>query len=119
LGYFLEERAMDYTVLGKRIREERNMKRLSRSRLAKEVGLSTPFLGHVERGSRKASLETIVNIANRLEVPIDALLHGQSDIPAASAVYEAPKAKARPALNESVVQLCEDWDKWEKGKASS
>ena len=54
---------MDYVDMGKRIRKER-------------IGVSTSFVGHVERGTRKASLETLVALSNALGVGVDYLLAG-------------------------------------------
>jgi len=48
--------------------------KLSQVNLASQIEISTSFLGHIERGTRKASLETIVRLANALHVGMDALL---------------------------------------------
>ena len=42
--------------------------------LAEEIGVSPNFLGDVERGVKSPSLETIVCIANVLDVSLDFLL---------------------------------------------
>lgn len=65
---------MDYVALGMRIRQLRYQRRLTQEQLAELSHLSASFLGHIERGSRKASLETIVCIANSLDAGIDELL---------------------------------------------
>ncbi len=65
---------MNYVALGKHIRLERQKSRLTQEKLAEHVGISASFLGHIERGSRKASLETIVSIANSLKIGVDLLL---------------------------------------------
>mgnify|MGYP000050039767 CR=1 FL=1 len=44
--------------------------------LAERIGVSTSFVGHVERGTRKASLETLVALSNALGVGVDYLLAG-------------------------------------------
>lgn len=66
--------AMDYLDLGNRIRKQRLLMKLSREQLAKEIGVTTSYIGHIERGLRSASLETLVDIANRLEIGLDYLL---------------------------------------------
>lgn len=66
--------AMDYEDLGKRIRNQRMLMNLSREQLAKEIGVATSYIGLIERGQRSASLETLVEIANRLEIGLDYLL---------------------------------------------
>ena len=65
---------MDYEKLGKNVRIKRKTKGLTQEQLAEQSGISLSFLGHIERGSRKASLETLVSIANALGVSPDYLL---------------------------------------------
>jgi transcriptional regulator with XRE-family HTH domain len=65
---------MDYAALGQQIRRLRKAKRLSQQTLAEAANVSPSFIGHVERGTRKASMETLISIANCLAVGTDALL---------------------------------------------
>ncbi len=67
---------MDYVDLGRRIRKQRTQLGWTQETLAERVNVSTSFVGHVERGTRKASLETLVSIANTLNVSLDYLLSG-------------------------------------------
>jgi transcriptional regulator with XRE-family HTH domain len=60
--------------LGNRIRKIRKEKFLTQFALAEEVGVSPNFLGDVERGVKSPSLETMVCIANVLNVSLDFLL---------------------------------------------
>ena len=43
---------MDYTRLGKRIKEERLRLNLTQEKLSEKVGISTAYLGQIERGER-------------------------------------------------------------------
>ena len=65
---------MDYTRLGKRIRDERLLLRLTIEQLAEKVDKSLNFIGQIERGEGKPSLETLVDIANALGTTTDSLL---------------------------------------------
>jgi len=65
---------MDYTDLGKRIQQLRRERRFTQEELAKRAGISTAFLGHIERGSRVASLETLVQLCNALKTDANTLL---------------------------------------------
>lgn len=65
---------MDYQGLGRRIRKQRKLMHLTQEALAEKAGISLSFLGHIERGTRKASIETLVNIANALVIPLDDML---------------------------------------------
>lgn len=65
---------MDYGKLGKRIRDERLLLRLTIEQLAERVDKSLNFIGQIERGESKPSLETVVDIADALGIQIDDLL---------------------------------------------
>lgn len=57
---------MDYQDLGRRVRNVRQHAGLTQEMLAEKVGISASFLGHIERGTRAASLETFVALCNEL-----------------------------------------------------
>lgn len=65
---------MDYTALGKRIREERLKLNLTQEKLAEAVDLSTAYIGQIERGERSLTLDKLIVITNRLGVTVDYLL---------------------------------------------
>lgn len=65
---------MNYLALGRQIRKYRQLANWTQEDLAERAGISASFLGHIERGSRKASLETLICIANALNVSTDHLL---------------------------------------------
>jgi len=65
---------MDYVTLGLNIRRIRRMRDYTQEKLSEQVGISPVFLSQIENASRKPSLETVVNIANSLNVMIDDLL---------------------------------------------
>ncbi len=67
---------VDYRDLGLRIREARRKADLTQEELAEKMGISTSFLGHMERGSRNASLDTLVMLCNTLHVSPQELLAG-------------------------------------------
>lgn len=68
--------SIDYDALGSRIRAHRKQAGLTQAALGKAVGLSTSYIGHIERGMRIASINTLLRIANTLNVSVDALLRG-------------------------------------------
>lgn len=70
----MEEITLDYTALGERIKHARKEKKLTQADLAEECSLSTSYVGHVERGSRIPSIETLFKIATVLDVSLDALV---------------------------------------------
>lgn len=66
---------MDYKKLGKRIREERLRLNLTQEHLSEEIGISTAYLGQIERGERNITLDKLITLTNRLGVTVDFLLN--------------------------------------------
>lgn len=67
---------LNYVRMGRIIKSIRKSKGLSQAELAESADLSVPYISHIETGRSKASLETVVNIANILNVTVDRLLCG-------------------------------------------
>lgn len=65
---------MDYTILGRRIREERLRLNLTQEKLAEDINISTAYLGQIERGERHITLDKLIPLAERLSVSVDFLL---------------------------------------------
>lgn len=65
---------MDYVLLGKRVRIRRNVLGITQEGLAEKIGVSTSFIGHIERGSRKLSVDTLYALCKALDVSADFLL---------------------------------------------
>ncbi len=65
---------IDYTEIGQKIRQARIEQNYSQEQLAELCRISTAFLGHIERGTRAMSLETLVSICSTLNISIDYLL---------------------------------------------
>lgn len=65
---------VDYKDLGKRVKALRRQMHLTQEQLAEKLGLSASFLGHIERGTRAASLDTVVALCNALDVSPEYLL---------------------------------------------
>ncbi len=70
---------MNYKEIGKRIRNEREKLELTREKFAELLDLSPNFVGQIERGEKKMSLETFVNISDCLRVSLDFLTKGVAD----------------------------------------
>ena len=65
---------MLYTEMGKRIRERRMEKGYTQDQLAERAGVSLSFMGHIERGTRKLSVETLIALCSVLNCSADELL---------------------------------------------
>ena len=69
-------RSVDYHALGSRIKAVRKELDLTQKELAAYLNVSTSFMGHIERGTRIPSLQTIYHIIQMLDVSFEALLTG-------------------------------------------
>lgn len=65
---------IDYTALGKRIKEKRIENGLTQEQLGELCELSAAHIGHIERGTRILSVEVLFRIAQVLNVSVDYLL---------------------------------------------
>lgn len=57
-----------YNRVGLNIKMERKLKNLTQEQLATKMGYSKSFIGSIERGSRRCTLEDIERIAAALEL---------------------------------------------------
>lgn len=67
---------LNYERIEKIIKAVRIERGLSQADLAEHADLSVPYISHIETGRSKASFETIINIADALNVTVDRLLCG-------------------------------------------
>ena len=68
------DRYIDYGKLGKKIKKLRKNINLTQAALADVIGVSTSFMGHIERGTHVASSSTLVGLSRALDVSLDYLL---------------------------------------------
>lgn len=71
------DREINYVALGERIRQSRKKAKLTQEQLAESISLSVSHVGHIERGSRIPSIDTLVRMSSTLHVSIDYLLLGE------------------------------------------
>lgn len=69
---------LDYAKVGARIRQIRKTKGWSQDELAKKCGITMNFIGHIERGTRKMSLDTFASLCRELDADANALLWGMT-----------------------------------------
>ncbi|EDS71409.1 helix-turn-helix transcriptional regulator [Anaerofustis stercorihominis] len=66
---------INYENLGKQIKKYRKQKKYSQSDLAEKIDKSVQHISKIERGISKASLQTLVDITNALDISMDELLN--------------------------------------------
>ena len=68
------QRPKVHDQIGLNIRQQRKARRWTQEKLAEETGLSTYFIGSVERGQAALSLRSLDLIARALRVPLTVLV---------------------------------------------
>lgn len=68
--------SLDYSLIGLRVKEVRKQSLITQAQLAEMTELSISYISHIENAQKKASLESLVRIANALGVTVDELLNG-------------------------------------------
>lgn len=68
------EKELDYVALGMRIRKARKEHHVTQEQLGEICELSAAHIGHIERGTRIPSLDTLFRISQALQVSMDYLV---------------------------------------------
>ncbi len=97
---------MNYKLLlGEKIRLERKKKGLTIEELANEADISPNFLGKLERAQSTMSLETLIKIANALQIGLDDLIGYETDHVSSSRfqkigqrIQDIPESKQRECI---------------------
>jgi len=65
---------MNHAAMGERIKAKRKELHLTQEQLANQAGITAAFIGHIERGTRVASIDTLYELCKALNVSADYLL---------------------------------------------
>lgn len=65
---------MNYKLIGAKLRKARKKMRMTQEQAAECIDMSASFIGHIERGSRIPSVETIVRLCKLYHVSADMIL---------------------------------------------
>lgn len=68
------EKELDYIELGMRVRQARKKQNVTQEQLGELCELSAAHIGHIERGTRIPSVDTLFRIAQALDVSMDYLI---------------------------------------------
>ena len=74
--------AMRYKMIGLKIAYYRKLRGYTQGQLTGKIGISTTYLGQIERGNngKSFSLETLLLIATGLDVEVDLLLRCNENV---------------------------------------
>ena len=70
--------ALDYNIIGQRIKQARLSKNLTQEDLAEQIDISVAFLSRVERGKAQLNLKRLIQIAEVLKIAPGYLLTGSN-----------------------------------------
>lgn len=93
--------ALKFIVIGQRVKEIRLQSKVTQAVLAEWIDMSDTYISHIETAKKRASLKTLVKIADALGVTLNQLLSGNQ---------ENDSGQYRTEL----VQLIEDCSSYEK-----
>lgn len=107
----METSTVNYADLGKKVMLLRKSKKMTQKELSEKAGVSPAYLGLIERGERKASLETIVSIANALDVGLNYLLSASLNN-VSDELSSDLSLNQRTHLNELLDQMKQQLEGW-------
>lgn len=70
--------ALDYTIIGSRLKKARTDKNLTQKKLAEKLDVSIAFLSRIERGNSHISLKRLSEVCDILGVTEGYILNGAS-----------------------------------------
>ena len=70
--------ALDYNIIGQRIRQARLNKNLTQEDLAEQIDISVAFLSRIERGNSHVNLKRLNQLCGLLDVSEGYILNGAS-----------------------------------------
>lgn len=73
----MERQSIDYIKVGNRIKRIRQEKGITREKLSEIIGISTMYLGQLERGERRGGINNYIEIANTLNLSLDYLFFNE------------------------------------------
>jgi len=68
--------ALDYSIIGERLKKARKTKKLTQEQLAEKIDVSVAFLSRVERGDIKVNLSRLNQICDLLDISMSYILTG-------------------------------------------
>ena len=97
---------INYTQLGRRIKQYRAKAKLTQESLADLIDVATSTIAHAEAGTSKPSLPLLIKIANALNVTLDQLIC--DSLPVADTYIEKDIADVLSDCNTKEKQIIRD-----------
>ena len=99
--------ALDYTIVGERLKKARLDKKLTQENLSEQLGISVAFLSKVERGNSHVNLKRLSQICDILGVTDGYILNGSSSTSQdyLSSEFNDILAKASPEKQKLIYKI--------------
>lgn len=68
--------ALDYSIIGSRIRKARLEKNITQEELAEKIDVSVAFISRIERGTSHVNLKRLSQLCNILDIKEGVILNG-------------------------------------------
>ena len=98
-----DETVFEMQQIGARIREERQIQKMSQATLAELSNVSLPMISNIENGKSVMLLDTFLKIIDALHVSADTIL--RPDTPNVSLISATMLTFSRTALHKNVMPL--------------
>lgn len=97
---------MDYQLMGKNLRKYRLLRGLYQETLGEMADCSGSFIGQIENGTGKPSLETFMNLVNALQITPNQLLIDSIQCPELVYLHDVEKRLQRLTVAQRIL-FCE------------
>ena len=88
----------------KRIREMRQLRGISQEQLALKAGINVSFLGQIERGTKKPTIETIDKLLKALDISYQEFFNFESAVASSEVIDKiAYELKPRPIEEQQFI----------------
>jgi len=89
----------------KRVRDMRQLRGISQEQLALKAGINVSFLGQIERGTKKPTIDTIDKLLDALDISYQDFFDFESDVNQGSAVLDKImyELKPRPVEEQQLI----------------
>ena len=99
----------DQAIIGEKIKEERKRAHMTQEQLAEEIGgaCTNKVISRYEKGTVEMGVQTLIDVAEALEVPVDNLMPERVRVHAASENDEISRifSKLNPENRETLLKM--------------
>lgn len=70
--------SIDFNLIGKRIKNKREHLQITQQKMSDDLSITKYYISKIENGKVKATLETLADISNYLDISLSELINGIS-----------------------------------------